>query len=263
MDGDEALVLLVSSVVAIVYWGSWYLRLIRLDTLTGTRAVRLFFPLLHSLCFLLLLIVLTTSAANEVRGSVAYIALFMATGAVGLVAINVLSTLIGISALQDGIERHNPTAAGAVGGAWLGATLCISGANVGEGTTIYTTLGPLGLSVGTLGGCWLVFAGTTNSTASIVVDRDRASAIRLAGLLIAWGLILGRAVAGDWVSTADTLRDFARIGWPVFVLLIFAIMVERKVQPGRRRPSPQVLPAGILPAVVYLIVASAWLVGVQ
>ncbi len=45
---------------------------------------------------------------------------------------------------------------------------------------------------------------------SIVEERDLASGIRTGGLFIAVGLVLGRAVAGDWVSESATLRDFFR-----------------------------------------------------
>jgi hypothetical protein len=207
--------------------------------------------------------VLTTSAAQEVRGSVAYIGLFVAVWATALAAVNVLGKAISVSALEDAVERRNPAALWAVCGAWVGATLCVCGANMGEGPTIYTTLGPLVMSVGALGGAWLLLAILTRNTASITVDRDRASGVRLAGLLVAWGLILGRAVLGDWVSTEATLRDFVLFGWPVLVLLAVAVAVEPMVQPSRRRPFPSLGRAGVLPAACYVAAAAAWLIGLR
>ncbi len=263
MDGDEVLVLLVSAALAVFYWGRWYVRLAGLGTFAAGPPVRLLLIFVHVLCLLLVLIVLTTAAAKEVRENVGYVGLFTATGAVALGVVNLLSTLIGISALQDAVERRNLAAAWAVGGAWLGSTLCICGANVGEGPTIYTTLGPLALSVGALGGCWLAFACVTKSTAAVVVDRDCASGVRLAGLLVAWGLVLGRAVAGDWVSSEATLRDFAVNGWPALALLLIAAPVELMVRPTPRRPFPPLVSAGVLPAVAYVAAASASLVGVR
>lgn len=263
MSGDEVFILLVSAAIASAYWGRWYVRLVRLDTLAGFGPIRSLIPLLHLLCFLLMLLVLTTLAATEVRDHVAYIALFLATWAVAVGAVDVVSALLGISALHDAVERRNPAALWAVGGAWLATTLCACGANIGEGPTIYTTLGPLAVAVGALVGMWLLFATATNSTAAIVVDRDRASGIRLAGLLVACGLVLGRAVAGDWVSSEATVHDFAQTGWPVLVLFVIATALERIVQPGPRRPFPPPVHAGVFPAVAYLALASAWLAGGQ
>lgn len=260
MAGDEVLVLLLSAAVAIGYWGRWYIRLLRLDTLIFLRLARLCLFLVHLLCLGLVLIVLTTWAAAEVRGSAAYIELFVAIWAVALSAVNVLSHVIGVNALHDGVERRNSAALWASGGAWLATTLCVCGANIGEGPTIYTTLAPMGLAVGALGGLWLLFAVLTKNTASIAVDRDRASGIRLAGLLFAWGLILGRAVLGDWVSTEATLHDFAVLGWPALLLLAIAVAVEPMLEPSRGRPFPSVVRAGVRPAASYVAAATAWLV---
>src|SRR5262249_22862485 len=67
MSGDEAVILLVNAAIAIVYWGRWYVRLLLLDTLTGAGAIRRLIPLVHLLCFPLVLVALTTLAATEVR----------------------------------------------------------------------------------------------------------------------------------------------------------------------------------------------------
>jgi hypothetical protein len=142
----------------------------------------------------------------------------------------------------------------------LATTLCVCGANIGQGPTVGTTLGPLCLAVGALGLLWVIVAALTGRSASIRLDRDRASGLRLAGLLVSWGLVLGRAVAGDWVSTAATLRDFAMQGWPTLPLLGVAVAVETWVRPRRSGPSPSLAINGLAPALCYLASAVLWLI---
>jgi hypothetical protein len=263
MDGDELLILVLSAGAAIAYWARWYAQLVRLQTLSPAHPARLLLPLTHLVCVLLLLLVLTTAAAAEVRHDPAYLALFVAGWAVALAAVNVWGNVLGISALHDAVERRNAAAAWAVAGAWLATTLCACGANIGEGPTIYTTLGPLALAVAALAVCWLLFAVATRNGTAVAVDRDRASGVRLAGLLVAWGLVLGRAVAGDWVSAEATLRDFGALGWPALALLAAAAALEPAVRPNRARPFPDPARAGVVPAAAYLAAATAWLAGVR
>ena len=86
-----------------------------------------------------------------------------------------------------------------------------------------------------------------------------ASAIRLFCLLLAMGLVLGRAVAGNWHSSEETFQDFLRDGWPAGLLCLLAIPIEWLVRPNLRRPFPSWTAMGLLPGIVYLLLASAWL----
>jgi hypothetical protein len=67
-------------------------------------------------------------------------------------------------------------------------------------------------------GCWLLLNLATGIAADIAIGRDTYSAIGLAGLLVANGLILGRAASGNWVSISHTLLDFVCLGWPAAAL---------------------------------------------
>jgi len=40
---------------------------------------------------------------------------------------------------------------------------------------------------------------------SVTLERDLASGLRSASVLVAWGLVLGRSVAGDGVSITATM----------------------------------------------------------
>ena len=83
------------------------------------------------------------------------------------------------------------------------------------------------------------------------MERDRGSAVRLAGLLVVNGLILGAAAAGDWIP-AKFLHDFADSAWPAVALTAVAVLVERINGP---RSS---VGGSILLLLGYLIVAIAW-----
>jgi hypothetical protein len=54
-------------------------------------------------------------------------------------------------------------------------------------------------------------------------ERDLASGLRLCGLLVANGLILGRAVAGNWHSEAATIHDLIHDGWAASLLSAAAL----------------------------------------
>jgi hypothetical protein len=76
--------------------------------------------------------------------------------------------------------------------------------------------------------------------------------LRLAGFLIGCGLILGRAVAGDWISLDATIGDFVRKAWPVLIILPLYIFCERFAKPRYNREEQFVLGRGIFPALFYI-----------
>ena len=90
---------------------------------------------------------------------------------------------------------------------------------------------------------------------TVTVDRDAAAAVRLAGFLIACGVVLGRAVAGDWESAEMTVRDFVDVAWPVLALVVMAVVVERLARPTPETPRPSLAPFGLAPALAYLSIA--------
>jgi hypothetical protein len=115
------------------------------------------------------------------------------------------------------------------------------------------------LALGAWASLWLAFSILTRIGQSIAVERDSASGVRLAGLLTAWGLILGRAVAGDWISIQGTFQDFESQAWPSLILLTIACACEFALRPRRRFLFPSFLGAGLVPAILYILGASLWL----
>jgi hypothetical protein len=142
----------------------------------------------------------------------------------------------------------------------IGATLATAGANIGQGPTVATTLGPMFLAVGGLMTLWATFSVITGSVTAIAVERDLPSGLRTAALLVALGLILGRSVAGDWVSAESTLCDYLWQGVaPAATLLGVAAIIEFLERPTKRRLVTSVVRSGVSAAALYLGFAAAWL----
>jgi hypothetical protein len=107
---------------------------------------------------------------------------------------------------------------------------------------------------------WYLVGRLSRITDLITIDRDRSAGIRLGALLTASGLLLGRAVAGDWISAAATVSDFVAAGWPVLPLALMALLVERVARPTPENPAPAPALYGLPPALLYLGLAAAHVV---
>jgi hypothetical protein len=196
---------------------------------------------------------LERSSAKAVRESSFYIVICMALGAAALGISGQLLSFLGVSARDDVLERRNSAALIAVVGALLGATLCFAGGNIGEGPGVEVVM----VSAGTALCAWFVlwyladvFSGRVVSE-RITVDRDTGSGVRLAGLLAGNGVILGAAVAGDWIPDRF-LHDFAVSAWPALALTVVAILVERF---SRSRSS---VIRSVLTLSGYVLIAVVW-----
>jgi hypothetical protein len=257
VDGGELLVALVSGVIAVIYWWTWLRVALRTTRLVRPRArlIALLSTLLASAA--VVLATLLTLADPVVRDDIGYILLFMAVAGLTLAGTTATAALLGASALDDAVRRPNPAAVCVVAGIWLGTGLCVSGANIGRGDTIGTTLGPLVMAVAALMALWGALGVATGAIYSATAGRDWGTGIRLFALPVAWGLILGRAVAGDWESTPATLYDFVMNGWPAGALLGVALLVETILRPSRAQPKSPI-GTSVLIAILYLAVAAGW-----
>ncbi len=113
-----------------------------------------------------------------------------------------------------------------------------AGGGIGEGPSVLENIFSAGLGMAGLFILWFLLELGGHVSMSIAEERDLASGMRLCGLLLAAGLILGRAVAGDWHSAAATVGDFIRDGWPAALLCAIGIAVERFARPSHRCPIP-------------------------
>jgi len=254
-SGDEILFLLLAAAATAAGIIGWYSPIFRVRA-RGAAANKLLLilvppALLATLCFVLK----RWADPKTVVGHWDYITLFLLGGSAWLTAAAWLARVFGISARDDAIERGNRAAAVAVCGALAGAMSLYAWCNVGAGPTIWTTIWPAGVATAAWVILWLLVEVTTHVSDACAIDRDTASALRLAAWLIGNGWILGRAMAGDWTSWADTYAGFARLGWPAIPLAAVMIVLQRLLRPTPARPRPPVLTAGLAPAGILLLVA--------
>lgn len=196
-------------------------------------------------------------ASFDVRVDLFYIFYYAVMGAAWVGLAMSLVPYLGVSARDDVIERGNRAALWPVLGALLGLTLCFAGGNIGDGPGWWVVVFCGLLSTGALFGLWWLLEVTVAPSEAVTVDRDPASGVRLGAFLLAIGLVLGRAVAGDWHSFDATIRDFFVAGWPAGAIALLAIGFEWAFAPTAETPSRSAL-AGLPPALVYLGTAVAW-----
>ncbi|MDR3000198.1 MAG: hypothetical protein LBU89_02945 [Fibromonadaceae bacterium] len=165
-------------------------------------------------------------ASFDVVGSFIYILMYVFLGGAWLfLGITIMSCLFDLSWLDDALNLNNTAALIAVAGGFLGLTLIYSGANIGNGPGWWCVIftGGLGLAVWIILG--LIINICTKSFERITVERDIGCGIRFGTYLIASGIILARACAGDWTSFSMTVVDFID-AWPVLALAGLLILVE-------------------------------------
>ncbi|MDB6111536.1 MAG: hypothetical protein JWR69_3286 [Pedosphaera sp.] len=251
-SGDELLVFIISLGGAVSGFLQYFVLVRRVALFGCSRLQRVTLVLAPAAGLLLTFVVLSSYAAQEVRDDRIYFLLFLLLGATWIFWTPSLFPILGLSLRVDALEGHNESAIVALTGAILGISITYAGGNIGEGATIWTTIFSSALATAGLFLLWLMLEMGSRVSLAITEERDRASGWRLAGYLVGIGLILGRAVAGDWTSTRQTIKDFAVAGWPAVVLTFVAIFVEGKWQPNLRQPVPPVYMRGIFPALVYL-----------
>lgn len=260
MSGDEIFALLLFGGLAAWLWITWYVgavSVVRLGAPAPGKAMVFWWPVI---CAIALFIVLKTVSADDVRDDTLYLTFYMVLGAGWLGGATKLSMLAGLSARDDILERGNAAAVPALAGALLGFTFCFAGGNVGNGPGWSVVVFAAGLATVTLATLWLAFDRLTTVSDAVTIERDRAAGLRLGGLLAAAGLILGRGVAGDWVSSAATVADFVRTAWPAVVLFVGAALVERTARVTPDRPTTSAALLGLLPATAYLTAAVAYVI---
>jgi hypothetical protein len=263
MSPDEVFVLVASSAIALVGWGAWYAHPLAVKRFVGTPAASRSLVYATPLVALaILFVVLQTGASHDVRDAPRYIIMYLAMGAAWVGLCVWLIPYLGISVRDDVAERGNRAAAYPVAGAIVGIMLSFAGGNIGDGPGWWVVVFSAALATAALFVLWYTLDAAGDFVEHITVDRDRAAGVRVAGFLVAAGLILGRAVAGDWISAGATVRDFTVTAWPALVLLIVAVIVERLARPTPARPHPSVVAAGGTPALAYVALAAlyvAWL----
>jgi uncharacterized membrane protein YjfL (UPF0719 family) len=256
MSGDEVMLWVVSGVLAVGSWWKWFAPTIGVRPSRSAGVSRWLLRLSPLLAAVLLWQVLVHWASADVVG--AYRWLYLTFGAAWVGVGLAWLPWLGLSARDDVVERGNTAAGWAVAGALLGLTACFAGANIGNGPGWWVVLFTGGLATATWFGSWLALEFLAQPSESISIERDVASGLRLGALLLASGLILGRAAAGDWHSASETVRDFVQVGWTAPALFGAATLVERWLRPSAEQPQRHWTVAGAAPAVAYLSLAAVW-----
>jgi uncharacterized membrane protein YjfL (UPF0719 family) len=254
MSDDETAVFIGSLIVSLVCWGVWYVSPTRVRRV-GARRSGLLLQVTPLVAAGVLFGVLRQAASFDVRDDPRYLAFYMLLGAAWVGFWIRLLSVTGISRRDDVVERGNGSAAMAIAGAMLGLTLCYAGGNIGDGPGWWVVVFSAGLASVALFAAWMLLEMTTGVSETVTVDRDAAAGLRLAGFLVACGLILGRGVAGDWESADATVNEFALAAWPVIVLVVAAAIVERVARPTPTNARPALLPYGVVPAALYIAAA--------
>ncbi|MGH7719130.1 MAG: hypothetical protein ACREON_09840 [Gemmatimonadaceae bacterium] len=259
MSPDEVVILFVCIFLSLGFWGAWVRQPIKFPSAGMPRRPTRVLRLAPLVAALVLFAILKTLSSFDVQDSPVYLAFYMFMGAAWVGLATQLTAMAGVSRRDDVIERRNGAAAIALAGAIVGITLAFAGGNIGDGPGWWVVVFSAAISTGTLYLLWLALDNLTRINDAVTVERDPAAGVRLAGFLVAAGILLGRGVAGDWVSAAATLRDFVVTAWPVFVLLAAAVMVERALRPTPERPSQPLVSHGALPALIYVAAVLAYI----
>jgi hypothetical protein len=255
MSGDELIVFLASTALGPVAWVIWFYRLVGVEPMGRATSGAKVLAAVVAGCALLLAAVLSFASAPDVVNSPGYLLFYFLLGLAWLRAAEFGFVYAGLSIRDDVAERRNAAAVPALAGAFVGATCCYAGGNVGAGPGWLVVVFSAGLATAGLAIVWLAVDQITQASELVAVGRDLATGVRLGGLLAASGLILGRAVAGDWHSVDATLVDFGLIAWVVVPLAAAAVVLEFVLKPTVTQPAPPALTAGLLPAALYLLAA--------
>lgn len=198
--------------------------------------------------------------AIEVRGKSGVVFFLTFLGYIWVGVAVKLFAWLGLCGADDVIERQNPAALAAVLGGMNAVALIYAGGSLGEGPSYWNNIFSAGLGTITFFFLWLVLELGARISFSIAEERDFASGLRNGGYFLATGLILARAVAGNWHSEAATMNDLLRDGWPAGVLCGSAMVAEFVLRPAISRPFPNWVTSGWLPALAYVIFAIIWVV---
>jgi uncharacterized membrane protein YjfL (UPF0719 family) len=197
--------------------------------------------------------------AAEVRADSSEMLFLTFIGAIWIALANKLFPWLVLSLQDDVVERRNRAALIALCGAVFAVATIYVGGSLGKGSSYFENFFSAGLGMVCFLLLWILFELGAKASMSITEDRDVASGIRLCGFLVAIGLVLGRALAGDWHSETATIQDLFHDGWPVTVVWAMGLVIEIFARPTRHCPFPSWPTRGLVPALLYLLLAVAWL----
>lgn len=257
MADYESVLLLASLTFGSAIWGRlvWKLISVHSRVARGSGVGFVAAALLPSI--VLIALALRYLAASDVRSSGQYILMYLCLG-LFVTGLNLVALRVFGFRPADISERGNGAAGIMLVGATLASALAYSGANIGDGPGVQVVIFCAALSHAALYALVVLHAALARSSYRILVDRDRGAALRFSCLAIACGIVLGRAVAGNWIGIGATLADFASLAWIAAVLVVADAIVARATlsrEPGGSMPADLAIGVGHL-AVAIGFVAS-------
>ncbi|MEZ4339167.1 MAG: hypothetical protein R3B82_21310 [Sandaracinaceae bacterium] len=238
MSGDEMIAGALALLVLWVVLARQVLPMLMLSRLVAPPRLRLSLLVFFVVAGAVVHVTMVTASSWDVQSSALYTAYYDLIGAawIGLAILGMHH--LGLSLRDDVLERRNPAALFALGGALVGHAFAYAGGNIGDGPGWWCVVIASGLGALTLFAAWLVLHLVARVPETITVERDRSAGIRVGALFVGIGLVAGRAAAGTWVSVEDTVWSFAAVAWPVVPLLGLSVAIELGLQPPRVAPRP-------------------------
>lgn len=259
MYGSEVVVFLLSLAVAFATWLSWFIPAFsKLTRLPAARA-RTWLWAMPVCCASVLVLLLSQFAASDVRDSAPYMLMYSVMGAawvgLGMFALR----LAGLRVADETIGRRNHSVNWLAAGIMLGLALSYLGGNFGEGPGWSVVVFSSGLATTAFAAVLALINFISRTLDTILVERSAAAALRSGAFATCTGAICGRSVVGDWPGVAQTLLDFALLSTPLLVLVPFELLLSWLARPSVQRPHRSTLVWGVLPALIYLLLTSLYL----
>ena len=259
LSEGEFFTLIGHAVFALFFWLRWLH--VTLSPKTMGRPIRGRWLLLWSpmMAMAVLVALLQSFASTDVPGTV-YMFYYAVMGAAWVGAAVGIFGMLGVHPRDDAVERRNPAAIPFIVGAVFGSTLAFAGANFGDGPGWWVVVFCSWMSLGGLLLLWMIVQAVTHAVENIGIERDTPTGVRTGFLLVACGMVLGRSVAGDWVSFVDTFGDFVILAWPVLVLAGLEMIIASLARP-KHDAEHQTMPVfarGVLPGVFYVSIATLY-----
>ncbi|NLO41127.1 MAG: hypothetical protein GX115_16870 [Ruminiclostridium sp.] len=256
MDSFELVLFLLSGFVACRGLFRWYVRLAEMWPDDRNKTTKYIFGFLPVVAFAIIVFTLTVLASFDVVDSSFYILFYILLGfAWVFLGLTLVFQFLDLSWIDDVLSLSNKAALYSITGAFLGLVIIYSGANVGDGPGWWCVVfaGGFGLVA------WIFLGRVVNIFTQVLerisVERDIPCGIRFGFYLLASGIILGRASAGDWTSFAMTIVEFY-VGWPVIPLTFLAIMVERYyTAKSRENRNENAITGSVFWGCIYVILA--------
>jgi len=212
---------------------SWKVHFFPAQRLRSNRGTVVWWCLLMCICAAAIYVVLRLWSASDVREDGGAITEYFVFSLFWVFAAQGVFGFCGVSLRDDVVERGNRGAGFTIAGLMIGATCCVAGSNVGNGPGFAVVLFCAAISTGALLVLWTVFAAISNAAEAITIECDAGAGLRAGTLLAGSGAVMGASVAGDWVSVAATLTDFAHYAGPIVGVWVLLTFVERHMSQRR------------------------------